>query len=701
MCAGLARGAAAQTKAAAADVVVIVDTSVSMRDPGMDPARTSLLVTRLFADIVPGDLAVVRLLGIDDDADVIPSMPTGDSIPCGEDPTKTCRRVEQASDWEADARAKKLGALIRPSRGDAAYKQQLPAHLEQRIRNSMFYLAFRTAQGIFESHGETSVPRTVIWLSDGRSDGPEVVKKEVQELTAGGVAVEAMVFGRGDTQLATESGLTPRRVSTPAETMKAFAGAFRRIVQAPYEIDNLVAAQPAFDIKPNVDEAWIVVYGDDTLGDVSLDGPGGSVPANYAVDQWPGAGAYKVAYLQRPTTGRWTVHAAGGGSGVAYAVVQRSALTPMLLEPKVTIAGARSRLVAAINAGRDGEPITDPELLRDVAVTAEFQGQTITLLDNGAHPDAATNDGRFSALGTFTGSGSVPVRLRVRSPMVDRTVLAVVQVSGRFHYEGGPIEVDLGVLGVETEVCRPLALRAEHEGEVPFELKELLATPSGHTLTMRLPSGKLVPGRDARVAKKGDRFEVCLATTRLAPSSKANGETWLELRVAGSDAADHKIPIRLRWQVHGLSFWQRWGWLILLILGLLLLAFVVAGFLLPTRFHGTLAIVFVPERYELEDQTPQPVLQWKGVGIGFYRDARAYLHADYRVSGKAQGALASLHAEKGGARVMPGRGLSLYRETLEGDWEGIPAIGSRARGGDVYRIGDRGPYFRIATRGRS
>jgi hypothetical protein len=42
--------------------------------------------------------------------------------------------------------------------------------------------------------------------------------------------------------------------------MGAFAEAFRHIVGAPYKLDNLVSAQPAFDVKPHVDEIWIVVY---------------------------------------------------------------------------------------------------------------------------------------------------------------------------------------------------------------------------------------------------------------------------------------------------------------------------------------------------------------------------------------------------------------------------------------------------------
>ena len=690
---------------AVADAVVIVDTSTSMREVGMDPERASLLVTKLLADIVPGELAVIRLLDVDADRNVIPHRLTGRAMPCAEDPSRPCQEVEQATNWEADARSKRLGALIRPSRGHSGYKQALESHLEQGINNSMFSLAFRAAQGVFDHHRKSSsrpaeAPPTVIWLSDGRSDGPDVVRQAIRELSADGVAIEAIVFGRGDTQLAASANLAPHRVSTPAEIMKAFAGAFRRIVQAPYEIDNVVSIQPGFEMKPNVEEAWIVVYGDDSLGEVSITGPQRTVDANYAADRWPGAGAYKVAYLERPPAGRWTVQASGGGPGVAYAVVQRSALTPVLLEPKRALSGARVRLVAGVNAGRHGALITDPELLRELTLTAEFQGQTVTLTDRGTTPDMAANDGRFSAAVVFRGSGKVPVRIRIRSGMVDRTVDATVEVSGTFRYLGGPIDVDFGTLGVDSESCRHLIIRAEHQGEVPFELRRLRRLPSGHTLEVRLPGGKLLPGRDPVPANSVDGWQVCLSTSKQAPSSTALGEPWLELRVAGSDATEQRVPVRLRWQVKGLSFWERWGWLILLILILLITAFVIGGFVLPQRFQGALAVAYGPERGELDEQTPQPVKQWKGVGIGFYRNARAFLHPDFRLSGNPQGALASLHAERGGTRVMPGRGMSLHRETLDGDWESTPAEGRRARAGDVYRISDHGPYFRIAARGR-
>lgn len=687
-----------------ADVVVIVDTSISMKEEGMDPQWTSLLVTKLLADIVPGDLAVVRSLDIAGDKDVLPGVDTGRFEPCYEDPSRQCGVVEPATDWEADARAKKLGAKVRPARGSPQFKNELEQHLEQRIHNSMFTLGFAATQGIFDDHKARaggSRPRTVIWLSDGRADAPPSVERRIRELLKDGVAVKAIVFGRGETSLARGAGLDALQVSTPAEMMNAFADAFRQIVQAPYRVDHRLSAAPGFEMKPYVDEAWIVVYGDDTLGEVTLDGPGGEVRADYGADRLEGAGAYKVAYLRRPAAGKWTVRAEAGGIGAAYAVVQRSVLTPVLLEPAEAVSGAEVALVGAVRAGLEGEVITDPEVLAGLALRAELQGQDLILEDSGSGRDVAAGDGRYTSPARFRGSGEVIVTLHLIGDVVDRKVEAVVVVSGEFHYTGPPVEVDLGELGISDESCRELDFTADQRGEVAFELARLRSLPAGHRLEVRMSAGTLQPGGEARSAAPGERFEVCLATSENAPSSTGGGEPWLELRVAGSRLAEHVVPVRLFWRVNGLSFWQRWGWLILSILGILLLLVVGGGYVLPNRFSGTFAVVFVPEREDLDEQSPQPVRQWSGVGIGFYRDARAFLHPDFRLSGKSPGALASLHAEKSGVRVRPGRSQALHRETLDGDWENVAAQGKKTRAGDVYRVGDNGPYFRISThRGR-
>jgi len=693
--AGLAGGAAAR---ADADVVVIVDTSISMRDPGMDPERASLLVAKLLADIVPGDLAVVRLLGIASDSKLLPSHASGEFGPCPENPLEKCGIVARDSDWEAQARQHKFGVLSRPRRADPDYKKSLDSHLQQRIGNSMFMLAFQAALGVFDGH-PGSAPRMVIWLSDGRSEHEARLQAAIAEVKAQGADVEAIVFGAGDTRLPREAGVETVTVSNPAQMMDAFANAFRRIVQAPYRIDRRVAEQPGFEIKRNVQEAWVVVYGDSSLGEVALSGPGLALKADYAEDAWPAAGAYKVAHLYNPPPGPWSVSVRGGGAGVAYAVIQRSELAPRLLAPEQALAGARVRLEAGIVGGPGGEPLADPEALQDAVLSASVQGQAVSLRDDGQDADAQAHDGRYSGYVEFSQAGRIPVRLHLRSAIARRDSEASVTVASRFRPTGEPVDIDFGTLGVAAESCRPLPLRAGQPGEVAVELRSLQALPSGHALEIRGPGGVLRPDTGSLTLAVGAPLQICLTTAARVAASQADGEPWLALQAPDSEPAGPQATLKLRWRVAGLSFWALWGWLAWFILAALALLFALLGFILPQRFRGALAVVFVPDREDLDEQSPQPVRQWQGVGIGFYRNARAYLHADYRLSGQARGALAGLLAERGGNRVLPGNGVALFRESCDGDWEAVPPSGCRCRAGDVFRVGGGGPYFRIATRG--
>ena len=684
-----------------ADVVVVVDTSTSMKQPGMDPERTSLLVAKLLADIVPGELAVVRLLDLMADASWLPGRETGEMGPCSEDPSQKCRRVEPVGNWAEVVRKNAYGALARSTRGDPAFKQALEGHLEQRIHNSLFDLAFRSAQGVFDRRPDFHGPRTIVWLSDGRSDHEDAVRTVTSELRASRIGVTAIVFGKGDVTLPQSMGLPVRRVTSPAELMKAFAGVFRGIVEAPYEWDREIASEPTFDMKAHADEAWIVAYGDASLRDVWLTDPSGRrIDATNGRDAWPSAGAYRVAYVTEPAAGRWTVHVTGGGPRAAYAVVQRSSLGPLLLEPKTAVTDVPTRVVAAVTAGSDGAPLpvtaVPPGLKLELSIDG---GAPIVLVDDGTGGDAAPGDGRYSGMAVFPRSGAVPVRVRLHGDIIDRTADATVEVEGSFHYRGDPLHLDLGELREGSRSCRPVTLSAEHTGSVPFVIEALRGLPPEHSVEIVVGSGRLRPAGGILAVGPGDPIELCLVTGARAPSSSAEDEPWVKLGVVGSTAPDQAVTIHLRWKVRGLTFWQRWGWLILLILGVLALIFIIAGYVVPRRFGRALAVAISPEREDLEEQSPQPVAQWKGVGIGFYRHARAYVHANYRLSGSSRGALAVLEADASGTRVSPGRGQALHRETVDGDWEVVPAGGRVGRGSDVFRSGDRGPYFRVtATR---
>ena len=97
---------------------------------------------------------------------MIPREQTGKSVLCEDDPTKMCNQVRVLPDALPKTRRELSGALMRPRRGDAGFRNSLDNHLVQRSNNSMFQFAFAAAAGVFDKGGG-GLPRTVIWLSDG------------------------------------------------------------------------------------------------------------------------------------------------------------------------------------------------------------------------------------------------------------------------------------------------------------------------------------------------------------------------------------------------------------------------------------------------------------------------------------------------------------------------------------------------------
>ncbi|AUB81234.1 choice-of-anchor X domain-containing protein [Candidatus Thiodictyon syntrophicum] len=690
-------GAPLAQAAAVAQVVVIVDTSTSMAATNMDPHQVSLLVTGLLADIVPGAFAVVRLLDVGEDSRLIPSRKTGERVRCSESPNGQCQRVEAQGDWETLARQGRLGVLERGARADRRFRGALPEHLKQKANNSMFALAFRAARGVFDQL-DAGPPRTVIWLSDGQDDNPDRVRAAIGELKADGVAIEAVLFGQGDAALARGAGLEPRVVPTPADLMRAFAAALRTALRAPYAIDARVQEQPVFRILDGAEQVWVVAYGDDSLKGATLTGPGGTVVADYAAAMLPKAGAYRVAYLERPAAGDWRIAVQGGGAAAAYAVIQFADLTPVLLSPTGAMAGTPALVEAQVRiGGAAGTPALAAQLT-STRLTLEAEGQSVGLNDAGRDGDRVAGDGRFGALVTFPRAGVQPVTLHLDSPLARRSVSGQLEVGGALRF-GAPVDLDLGTLGLAAEACRPLPIAPTmHAGEVPVQLAALRALPADHRLALRLPTGELEPGGGALPFAPGAAAILCLRTGPRAPHSVALGEPWLELRAAGTHG--EPLTIRLRWQVQGLGFLARWGWLLALLAAALVLALIVAGFMVPKRFRPTLGLVFVETREELDEVQPLSIRrQWRGVGAGFYRDARAYLHGNYRLSGRAAGALACLKAEARYPRALP-VAQQLYRESAEGDWEEVAPQGYPARPGFDFRIGERGPYFRLSNMSR-
>ncbi|MBL8214165.1 MAG: hypothetical protein JNK87_25820 [Bryobacterales bacterium] len=511
-----------------------------------------------------------------------------------------------------------------------------------------------------------------------------------------GADVRAIVFGRGSTKFATDHGLTPLRAASPSQIVEAFTDAFRGIVQAPYKVHRSLAAQPTFEMKRWIDEAWVVVYGDATLGGVQLETPNGVLEAKFAEDDWKPAGAYKVAYLKSPPPGIYKVRATAGGNGVTYGVVQRSSLQLHYSGPQKATSGVPVRIVAGIRAIADGPEIPESEFGEKAQLRAVYEGQTVVLTDDGTNGDEKAGDGRYSAMITPQTPGTIGLRIEAHTSFLDRRIDAQLVVAGQFRCRRCEETVRFGdVKAGSAPVCRALALDAEHVGSVPFQLQLRQSLPRG----LQLQLSGAGPGGVLTRDPNSPPLRLCLEATRHAGASQLAGEPIASLGVSGSSSPTAQVTLRVHWNVQPLSFWTRWGWLILSLLGLVVLAWIIYGYIRPQRFARELAVCYAPGYVDLDEQTPQPLKLWRDVRIGFYRNARAYFLPDFRITGKKSGAIAMLEAgPKRSAIAFPAGGQSLFRETADGDWEVVPSTGRRVMGSEVYRVADKGPYFRISAR---
>jgi hypothetical protein len=681
-----------------ADVVVLSDTSNSMTQN--DPKNAVVLVTRLFADIVPGKLAAVRLLDITKDKAKFPHQDTGKKVPCPDKPGELCEVINLGADAIGKAVDQHLLLATRPGRGDSAYKSSLVDLLNPSAADTVYAMSWATIERLFKDNASPEeAPRVVVWLSDGEADDWDDSREYVRRLMAQGVAIRALIFKTGKIAQVKQVGIEPYLVDgSPHELMKAFADAFRYIVQAPFRTDGLLAKEPAFTIKPRMEDVWVVMYGDESLSAAGVTRNGKTIQADYASDHYNGS-AYRVVYMKNPDEGSWEAHMTGGGPAASYAVIQRSTITPVAVAPKEVITGVAFPLVVTLRSGENGQDIMPSDLPEPIKIEAQSEGRTIPLTDDGSNGDVKGGDGKYTAMLKASKPGSLVIRVRASNSFLDRRVTVTVDAHGYFRYSGGPLDIDFGSRKAGTTVCEAPNLVAEQQGVVPFELRQRERLPEGVSIELRAGGKITAPGGDPISLAPAAGKKICLVTSRDAKTSRSEARIWVDLAVKGTDGG--MVPLRMTWSVRPLTFWERWRTLILFVLLVLLVFFIIYGYIKPYRFPPGLAIYYAPAMNELDDQTPQPVRMWRGVGIGFYRDARACLQENYRINGTVRGAASILQAGPRKAVFVKPASRPVYREVGFQEWELVPVTGRRTGQGEIYRIGDSGPYFRLSMRASS
>lgn len=691
-------------------VVVLVDTSKSMKLPGYDEERTAVLMTKLLADVVPqeGKVAVVRYSTVSNEKDRRQLFMTESS-------TGACQFEDGSSSSQCtyyDIDHKRAVAAIKQRpfdfdmlllRSQSGFKGKLDAHLKQESSSSSVHLPTAMISSVF-AKWPASKQRLVVWVTDGVPDDSERAAFAIHtsQLQSVGAQVVPIVINRGKTGPLRAAGFSPVKVSNPSEMVEAFADALRGVLGAPYKVHNLVQQQQRFTIKKGVSEALVVVVGDKSLTSAVVTGPGGKRwQADFAKDSFQNAGAYRVARIPKPTPGSWRVRVNGGGSGAAYAVIQRANIVPVLKSPKQAIVGAPTTIEVGLKTNAKGAWITDPELLASANLKAVIDGADVVLRDDGQGRDKTKGDGIFSGEYAFLNAGATVVQMQLVHDLSRWTAVDSVNVSASFEFVDRTATLDLGRLGVDEVACQPLSVRVKQKGVVEFNL-ELLGSslPPGHELYIDTnAAGRLDPDKNTLPIKPNEVMRVCLATSSRAPSSSASQEKRLRFHVAGSALPKHQLDIVLTWHVDGLTWLQRWLWLILTILGVLALIGIIYGFIWPKRFRRNLGFVFVEYYSDLNDATPFPMANAKGAGAGWYKHARAYFHSDYRVNGSSGGALCVLQMAGSRMQLKPVGG-TVYKEEFVGSWVALDTAGESVHVGDVFRFGDAGPFLRLTAIGR-
>lgn len=361
--------------------------------------------------------------------------------------------------------------------------------------------------------------------------------------------------------------------------------------------------------------------------------------------------------------------------------------------PERVEVGSPARLEAALEPVVPGTRTEPP----DEVVVSSAGAEVARLADDGSEADEAAGDRVYS--GTWTPSEPSEVTLEYSA-------------RGGSPAQGArqPIEV-VGVLEL---------------GEIPAVRFDPLASGGEATAFLDLSAARVEGSYEARLTSTydasrslleidvGDGWAPLGRRPVLVGLRPGGPRRWpVRLRVAGCPeavSAEERFeiaveaagpagaPVRAATTVTAAVLPDPWldcWWPILALgFGLGVAGVVVHGFWRPSRFPRRLGVVLSPEE-DMNEGFPHSIRACRRTGAGFYRDATVYVRDDFRLSGKARGAIARLRADGQRVRIRPEPGASIWRKTADGDWEALPPDETPARFGVLFRNDPPTLYFEL------
>ncbi|HBG94312.1 MAG TPA: hypothetical protein DDY14_03080 [Chromatiaceae bacterium] len=175
------------------------------------------------------------------------------------------------------------------------------------------------------------------------------------------------------------------------------------------------------------------------------------------------------------------------------------------------------------------------------------------------------------------------------------------------------------------------------------------------------------------------------------------GQFHLLLETRAEDGSISRAQVPLNLHLEPTPLWRCLLPFLVLAALVLALAFILYGFIRPSRFPTRLGVMMANEE-DIEDGFFLLLRAQKGASIGFYRDARVYVREDYRVCGNPRGAIVRLRADHGRILIQPVGGTSVTWQNAEGDWEPLPDHEIGAALGNLYRNQRETVFFSLRNR---
>ena len=554
---------------------------------------------------------------------------------------------------------------------------------------------------------ESSARQFIVFLSDGRcpEDDGEQIRNVAAQIAGRGVRIFAIgMFDNepGDPAkdlraMASLSDGEYFKADTPADLPRQFAAILGRIVGSEAQDVQLEAGkETAVSLDGHVLDASLILTSRAPIVLSTAQSPtgetialpvarSGNVPGVHVAEHGNNRGSYYgVLRMEEPGAGTWKFRAQST-KGLVGLLIQNYGLDPVLELGTGRDAFARGEKiqVKAWLRDKDGSRLVDENFLTKTEFAVTFKdptGKEERVIMTPADDGVFTCDRKLSTAGDWS-------------------------VAGRVSMKGGGLNKRTG--RKSFEVREPKLVLAEGSRSIDIgEVKAGSTTPA-YPLDC---TGSFLPGERAQLPLKFAVDGIDVQPTSLTlTATDQTGE--VQFAIDGEHAGgpvdapltlslgDSAVTVRVTGKIIPLTFWERWGRLVITLgvalLLLILVIWIIRGFTSPHSFPANARFGWGKDLDRLK-KNELPVTEIPGTKRGFYKNARLAIGGPGSFVPAGAQVLVELEAVGSGRVVIRAPHVELLAVNKFDDSKTKPVEGNESplHGGEIWKAGDL--YFRFS-----